>query len=121
MAADNAAGQPPGNATGNATGKATGQLALSMKIWTASAIRRYYLDPAIQFFRAGDGDIGGPSMRGYYILPHDRPERGDDFAHVALADLGPFATSGEAGKWSRKNLVEPESSARRALPRSAVK
>lgn len=101
--------------------RATGQLALSMKTWTASAIRRYYLDPAIQFFRAADGDTSGPSAPGYYIVPHDRPERGDDVERVAAADLGPFATSGEAGKWSRKNLVEPEPKARRALTRPVLK
>jgi hypothetical protein len=101
--------------------RATERLALSKKIWTASAIRRYYLDPAIQFFRAGSRGARGSAARGYYIIPHDRPERSDDFAGVAASDLGPFATSGEAGKWSCKNLVEPEPRMRRALPRPALK
>jgi len=77
-----------------------------MKIWSASAITRYYLDPAIKFRRAENHGTGTPTA-GYYIVPHCSPDCCRAFGGVALGDLGPFPTRTKARRWSRTYLATP--------------
>jgi hypothetical protein len=77
-----------------------------MRIWSASAIGRYYLDPAIEFLQAGSHDAERPTAAGYYIVPHCGPDCCQAFGGVSTADLGPFSTRIKARKWSRRYLVE---------------
>ena len=86
--------------------RAAEQLATIMKIWSASAVSRYYVDPAIKFLRAGNRGIGKPTAAGYYIVPHCSPQCCQAFGGVATADLGPFSTRTEARTWSRTYLTE---------------
>lgn len=76
-----------------------------MKIWTASAISRYYLDPAIAFLPAHFRRNGDPGGRGYYVVPHCDPGCCHDFGGIATSDLGPFATRVKARNWSRKYMA----------------
>lgn len=77
-----------------------------MRVWSASAIGRYYLDPAIEFIQAGNRDTESQSAAGYYIVPHCGPDCCQAFGGVATTDLGPFSTRTKARKWSRRYLVE---------------
>lgn len=76
-----------------------------MKIWTASAVSRYYLNPAIAFQALRIRGKGVSSARGYYIVPHCDPDCCQDFGGVTTADLGPFLTRIEARNWSRKYMA----------------
>lgn len=77
-----------------------------MRIWSASAIGRYYLDPTIESLQAGNRDAERPIAAGYYIVPHCGPDCCQAFGGVATADLGPFSTRTKARRWSRRYLVE---------------
>jgi hypothetical protein len=77
-----------------------------MRVWSASAIDRYYLDPTIEFLQTGDGDMRKPSGPGYYIVPHCDPDCCQAFGGVSIIDFGPFPTRVRARKWSRRNLVQ---------------
>jgi hypothetical protein len=77
-----------------------------MGIWSASAVGRYYLDPTIEFLRAGNRGIGKPTAAGYYIVPHCGPDCCQAFGGVSTIDLGPFSTRTKARKWSRTYLTE---------------
>jgi hypothetical protein len=83
------------------------QPATIMRIWSASAVARYYLDPAIKFLRAGNHGTGKPAAAGYYIVPHCSPDCCRAFGGVSLGDLGPFPTRTKARRWSRTYLTEP--------------
>lgn len=76
-----------------------------MKIWTASAISRYYLDPEIALLREAAGGNGGLGAGGYYIVPHCDPGCCEDFGGVSTSDLGPFTTRIKARNWSRKYMA----------------
>lgn len=78
-----------------------------MSIWSASAIGRYYLDPVIEFLRAGNRGLKKPAATGYYIVPHCGADCCRVFGGVYASDLGPFATLTKARKWSRTYLAEP--------------
>ncbi len=77
-----------------------------MKLWTASAISRYYLEPSIVLLRGaqrrGNGRRG---PKGYYIVPHCDPGCCQDFGGISTADLGPFQTRVKARIWSRKYMA----------------
>jgi hypothetical protein len=77
-----------------------------MRIWSASAVSRYYVDPAIKFLRAGNR-VGKPTAAGYYIVPHCGPDCCQAFGGLSVADLGPFSTRTKARQWSRTYLTEP--------------
>ena len=77
-----------------------------MKLWTASAVSRYYLDPSISFLEAR-GSNGQKTVAGYYIVPHCDPGCCQDFGGLSRVDLGPFKTSGKARTWSRKYMAAP--------------
>jgi len=77
-----------------------------MRIWCASAVSRYYVDPAIKFLRAGNRGIGKSTAAGYYIVPHCSPQCCHAFGGVSTADLGPFSTRTKARRWSRTYLTE---------------
>lgn len=76
-----------------------------MRIWSASAIGRYYLDPPIEFLRAGKRGTGRPIAAGYYIVPHGSSDCCQDIGGVSAIDLGPFSTRIKARKWSRTYLA----------------
>jgi hypothetical protein len=79
-----------------------------MRIWSASAVTRYYIDPAIKFLRAGNRGIGKPTAAGYYIVPHCDPDCCRAFGGgVSMIDLGPFSTRTKARRWSRTYLAGP--------------
>jgi hypothetical protein len=80
---------------------------MDMKTWTKSAIRNYYLDPAVRFLEIGPRDNGAtPIARaGYYIAPHCDPDCCQAIDGVARVDLGPFLTANAARKWSVRNLA----------------
>ena len=78
-----------------------------MRIWSASAIDRYYLDPTIEFLQIRDRDVLKPFGPGYYIVPHCDPDCCQAFGGVSIIDFGPFPTRVKARKWSRENLVQP--------------
>jgi hypothetical protein len=83
----------------------TEQLAAVMRIWSASAIGRYYLDPTIELFQAGKRRTGRSIAAGYYIVPRGRD--GCQMVDGASAiDLGPFSSRSKARKWSRTYLTE---------------
>ena len=88
-----------------------------MRIWCASAIYRYYLDPSIEFLHAGVRDLEGPDDAGYYIVPHCGPDCCQAFGGVSTIDLGPFSTRAQARRWSRKYLADPGGTTPYALPR----
>jgi hypothetical protein len=77
-----------------------------MRIWSASAIGRYYRDPTIEFLRAGNRDAERPTAAGYYIVPHCGPDCCQAFGGVSTIDLGPFSTRIKARTWSRRYLAE---------------
>ena len=83
-----------------------------MRIWSASAVSRYYVDPAIKFLRAGTRDIGKSTAAGYFIVPHCSPDCCQAFGGVSTFDLGPFSKRAQARRWSRKYLVDPGGVAR---------
>ena len=83
-----------------------------MRIWSASAIDRYYLDPTVEFLQAGNHDAGRPAAAGYYIVPHCGPDCCQAFGGVSMIDLGPFSTRTKARKWSRTYLAEPPETVR---------
>jgi hypothetical protein len=83
------------------------RLVTIMRIWSASAIDRYYLDPTIEFLQIQDRDALKPSGPGYYIVPHCDPDCCQAFGGVSIIDFGPFPTRVKARKWSRENLVQP--------------
>jgi len=78
-----------------------------MKTWTKSAMRNYYLDPAILFVEIGRRDDGCPSIAhsGYYVKPHCDSDFCQAIGSVSKADFGPFSTANAARKWSAKNLA----------------
>jgi len=80
---------------------------MNMKFWSASAVTRYYVDPAIKFLRAGTCGVGKPSGAGYFIVPHCDPDCCKAFGGVSMSDLGPFSTRIKAREWSRTYLTEP--------------
>ena len=84
---------------------------MNMKTWSASAVTRYYVDPAIKFLRAGTGAVGKPTGAGYFIVPHCDPDCCQAFGGVSMNDLGPFSTRIKAREWSRAYLNEPPGTA----------
>ena len=82
-----------------------------MRIWCASAVSRYYVDPAIKFLRARTRGIGQPTGAGYFIVPHCGPDCCQAFGGVSMIDLGPFSTRIKAREWSRTYLAEPPGTA----------
>jgi hypothetical protein len=78
-----------------------------MRVWAASAINSYYLDPPIEFLQAGNRGIRKPTAAGYYIVPHCSPGCCQAFGGISVANLGPFATRTKARTWSRTYLTEP--------------
>lgn len=91
---------------------------MSMVIWSASAIGRYYLDPTIEFLKAGNREK--PSAAGYYISPHCGPDCCPAFGGVVTINLGPFATRAKARNWSRIHLTKGEAMACRVPRRPAT-
>lgn len=83
-----------------------------MKIWSASAIERYYRDPTIEFLKPGNPSVGKPATAGYYIVPHCDPDCCQAFGGASTSDLGPFSTRTKARRWSRTYLTEPGETAR---------
>jgi hypothetical protein len=83
-----------------------------MRIWSASATCRYYLDPAIELLGAMHRAKGRQLAAGYYIVPHWGSERRQAFGEGSMRDLGPFTSRAKARNWSRKYLVEPEATQR---------
>ena len=83
-----------------------------MRIWSASAISRYYRDPTIEFLQPGNQSVGKPSTVGYYIIPHCGPDCCQAFGGASTIDLGPFSTRIKARKWSRTYLTERGATAR---------
>jgi hypothetical protein len=83
-----------------------------VRIWSASAICSYYLDPTIELVPAGNFDNGRPLARGYYIVPHWDPDYCQAFGGISMTNFGPFVSRLKARKWSRKNLVEPDAAKR---------
>jgi hypothetical protein len=77
-----------------------------MKSWTASAVRKYYLDPEIAFLRAGHRDPAGipRTQPGYYVTPHCEPDCCHAFGGISKFDFGPFPTPADAREWSAKNM-----------------
>ena len=78
-----------------------------MKIWSVSAIYRYYRDPVVEFHREGDGGKMRPDTVGYYIVLHCEPDCCQAFGGSHENERGPFATRVKAHNWSRMYLVEP--------------
>lgn len=76
-----------------------------MRAWTASAIRKYYLDPEIVFVAAERGRRGRLIQTGYYVAPHCDPECCQAFGGVSKSDFGPFLTPDAARAWSVKNMT----------------
>ncbi len=78
-----------------------------MKTWTKSAMRNYYLDPAILFVETGRRDDGRPSAAhsGYYVKPHCDPDCCHAIGRPLKVDFGPFPTAIAARKWSARNLA----------------
>lgn len=74
-----------------------------MKIWTASAVIRYYLDPSIAFLNKQGRS--GQDGAGYYIVPHCDPGCCQEFGGIATVDLGPFTTRVKARNWSRRYMA----------------
>jgi len=62
-------------------------------------LRKYYLNPTIEWIEAGHEASGGPIAEpGYYILDYcEVPE--------CCRPKGPFKSEVEAREWSRQNLV----------------
>jgi hypothetical protein len=88
------------------------QLATNMRVWSASAISRYYFDPGIKFLRSGAHGLGKPTGAGYFIVPHCDPDCCQAVGGVAMVDLGPFSTRIKARDWSRTYLAEPPEAGR---------
>lgn len=82
-----------------------------MRIWSASAVSRYYIDPAIKFLRARNRGVGKSTAAGYYIVPHCSPDCCRAFGGLSAVDLGPFSTRAKARRWSRSYLAEPAGTA----------
>ena len=78
-----------------------------MRIWSASAIDRYYRDPAIELVQTKNRDYGKSNAAGYYIVSHRGLDCHQPFGDVFTIDLGPFPTRAEARKWSRTYLSDP--------------
>jgi hypothetical protein len=78
-----------------------------MKTWTKSAMRNYYLDPAILFVEIGRRDDERPASvhPGYYVKPHCDPDCCQAIGNIPKADFGPFSTAIAARKWSARNLA----------------
>jgi hypothetical protein len=78
-----------------------------MKTWTKSAMRNYYLDPAILFVEIGRRDDERPASvhPGYYVKPHCDPDCCQAIGNIPKADFGPFSTAVAARKWSARNLA----------------
>jgi len=76
-----------------------------MKIWVASAVSRYYLDPSIDFLGVRNHGNGSGGAGGYYIVPHCDPGCCQDFGGISTANLGPFLTRVKARNWSRKYMA----------------
>jgi hypothetical protein len=87
-----------------------------MRIWSASAVGRYYLDPTIEFHQPGNRNNGKLAAAGYYIVPHCGPNCCQAFGGVSTIDLGPFSTRTKARTWSRTYLSEPGAAARQTFP-----
>jgi len=85
----------------------TEHLATTMRIWSASAIDRYYRDPTIELVQTKNRDHGKSPAAGYYIVPHRGPDCHQPFGGVFTVDLGPFPTRAKARKWSRTYLSDP--------------
>lgn len=77
-----------------------------MKAWSASALRRYYVDPLTVFLLHKDQGPGAASGPGYYIVPHCDPDCCQTSGEISKAYFGPFATRAGAHEWSQTNLVE---------------
>jgi hypothetical protein len=77
-----------------------------MRAWTASAVRKYYLDPEIVFLGAGHRDPAHAlSQEGYYITPHCEPDCCQAFGGISQYEFGPFLTSDDARTWSANNMA----------------
>jgi hypothetical protein len=78
-----------------------------MKTWTKSAMRNYYLDPAILFVEIGrrDDERLASAHPGYYVKPHCDPDCCQAIGGIAKGDFGPFSTAIAARKWSARNLA----------------
>jgi hypothetical protein len=76
-----------------------------MKIWTASAVIRYYLDPSIDLLKVRERGNGRRITKGYYIVPHCDPGCCQSFGGISRKDLGPFATRLKARDWSRRYMA----------------
>ena len=76
-----------------------------MKIWSSSAIDRYYTNPTIQFLAGTKRE--GVKLAGYFIVPHCDPDCCAAFGGISAPNLGPFTTRIKARDWSRKNMVDP--------------
>lgn len=78
-----------------------------MKTWTKSAMRNYYLDPAILFVEIGrrGGERPSSTHPGYYVKPHCDPDCCQAVGGISKADFGPFSTANAARRWSARNLA----------------
>jgi hypothetical protein len=78
-----------------------------MRAWTASAIRKYYLNPEIVFLNAGhrDPEHARPTRAGYYVAPYCDPDCCQAFGGISKSDFGPFLTPDDARAWSVKNMA----------------
>ena len=85
-----------------------------MKIWSSSAIDRYYTDPTIQFLAATKRE--GAKLPGYFIVPHCDPDCCAAFGGISALNLGPFTSRIKARDWSRKHMVDPGDS----MPRDTM-
>ena len=69
-------------------------------------MNEYYSEPPVTFLSVGVNKGINPMIvrAGFYIRPHCDPDCCAALGITILA-MGPFLSTGEARKWSRKNLT----------------